>query len=114
MSIKKDFIIYSLMKCPYCFCAKSLLDDKNLKYFVYTVDLYNSFIEKNTLKENVSKLVNEDVKTFPIIFTTEMEFIGGYDDLEHYIHNLTLSDENDDTKPLNITSICDLLRSGCE
>ena len=95
MSVKKDFLIYSLTECPYCFRAKSLLNDKNLKYVEFTIDLYNSFIEKDTLKKNISNMVNTEVKTFPIIFTTEMEFIGGYDDLEHYLHKLSLLELND-------------------
>lgn len=94
MSVNKDFIIYSLMECPYCFRAKALIIDKKYEFVEFVMNP-DSYLVKDTLKKNISNMVNVDVKTFPIIFTTKMEFIGGYDDLEHHLHKLSLLELND-------------------
>lgn len=91
MSINKDFIVFSLTDCPYCLLAANLLIEKGASYVKFIVDDLASNTDKAILKESVSKMVNQEVKTFPIIFTSEMEFIGGYDDLEHFIHKLSLN-----------------------
>ena len=79
-------------------------------YKKFTVDDNASKTDKNVLKKSISTMVGEDVKTFPMILTSEMEFIGGYDDLEHYIHKLSLKDI---VIPTQISSSCTLDDNGC-
>ena len=88
MSIKKDFIIFSLQNCPYCTLVENLIKKHDGNYVKFVVDDIASVIDKQKLKDNISKLVQQEIKPFPIVFTSEMEFIGGYDDTEYFIHNL--------------------------
>ena len=66
--------MYKKNPCPYCDRAKSLLDEKGLKYEV--VDLTNNIAELEALKAKTGW------KTVPMIFINN-ELIGGYTDLKN-------------------------------
>lgn len=88
MSVKK-FIIYSLNNCPYCDLTENLVGEQAI---IIKVGDDTNFINKEQLKQNISSLTQEDVKTFPMIFSIDMRFIGGYNDLVHHLHKKELEE----------------------
>ncbi len=65
--------IFSSTNCPYCKRAKTLLDNKGVKYIEFPIDTDPSFID-----EMVSRCQRSSV---PQIFI-KGEHIGGFDDLK--------------------------------
>ena len=74
MSQTATIKMYKKNPCPFCDRAKSLLDEKGLKYEV--VDLTNNIVELEALKAKTGW------KTVPMIFINN-ELIGGYTDLKN-------------------------------
>jgi glutaredoxin 3 len=69
----RNVLIYSKEGCSYCAMAKSLLDQKNIKYEI---------IELGNNQDLFTKLVNQTgQKTVPYVFIDD-KFIGGYQDLK--------------------------------
>jgi len=70
----KEFIIYTKSDCKYCKWSKLYMDNNNIKY----KDLDYNETNLEVLKTYVDKV------TFPQIFTSEMEHIGGWNELYKY------------------------------
>ena len=73
------YFLYSKSKCKYCTKAKELLP-------AVTVINVDHLIEKNKklFLENVEKIAETEVKTFPIVFYNGI-FIGGFtESQEHF------------------------------
>lgn len=72
-----EFKVYGKPNCPYCVRAMDLLDSKGIKYEYIDV----------TKSPEALKFIKEDLgcRTVPQIFEvendTDMEHIGGFDDL---------------------------------
>ena len=88
---KSGFTIYSKSGCPNCIKAKTLLKSKHLLFNV--VDCDECLIEdKDTFLTCIKELANQEVKTFPIIFY-DQKFIGGYNEINHFVEELLLTFE---------------------
>ena len=81
-----EYMIYTIPNCPYCKLAKDLLNSKGITCVVFDIQGDNPILDKETLKNNLKEMTGKPVITFPIIFTMELGYIGGYDDLEHHLH----------------------------
>jgi len=66
--------IYSTTYCPYCDKAKKLLDDKNVPYKEFIVDIDTAKMDEMLSRANGRK-------TVPQIFINN-NHIGGFDDLK--------------------------------
>lgn len=65
--------IYGKDNCPYCEMAKELAPDAEYINLSDRPDLREHFIEKG-------------FKTVPIVYTDQMGYIGGYEELKSYLN----------------------------
>ncbi|PQJ89393.1 glutaredoxin domain-containing protein [Aliivibrio sifiae] len=72
-----ETIIFSKTVCPFCVKAKAILDDKNIAYKVFTLDVDLSKEEMVALIQEKEGIV---VNTVPQIYL-DGKYIGGHDDL---------------------------------
>ena len=70
---QSDVIIYSKFSCPYCKMAKSLLDEKGIKY--KEIDIVEDKAQRALMIEK-----SNGKMTVPQIFINNIH-IGGFDDL---------------------------------
>jgi len=70
---QSDVIIYSKFSCPYCKMAKSLLDEKGIKY--KEIDIVEDKAQRALMVEK-----SNGKMTVPQIFINNIH-IGGFDDL---------------------------------
>ena len=80
---KDTFTIYTKTKCEYCTKAKLLLEDNNIEYIAINCDEY--LTNKEDFLIFIKHLVCKDWKTFPIIFSDEGIFIGGFTEMQKYL-----------------------------
>lgn len=80
-------IIYTSTTCPYCIKAKRLLEMLHLEYEEINCD--ENFDE---MCANLSEKYNQQcISTVPQIIIND-NYIGGYDDLEHFYKTKKLED----------------------
>jgi glutaredoxin len=81
------YTIYSKSGCSNCIKVKELLHSTNMPFIVIDCDEY--LIER---KEDfllfIQELISREWKTFPIVFTSDRQFIGGFTDTREYIEKL--------------------------
>jgi len=75
-----NITVYHKDYCPYCKAAKQLLDKLNWQYKAIEVTH-----DKKRLKEMIAK---SGRRTVPQIFIND-EHIGGFDDFQVYVRNLS-------------------------
>lgn len=99
--INKKWIIYSLDGCPFCKDAKELLKNNKIDFedeeFANLTPEKQKQVEADIDKQKLAKIqdVNEaqrykdnPFRTFPRIFKSDGEFIGGYNDTRLYFEKL--------------------------
>jgi glutaredoxin len=87
------FTLYSKSGCINCRKAKDVLGSKNVDYSIINCDEYLVENRKQFLKM-IMEIANQEIKSFPIIFNNDKQFIGGYDELVDYL-NKNLTFDND-------------------
>lgn len=87
------FTIYSKSGCPNCNKVKTLLNEKNIIFFLVDCDEY-IFDHKEKFLLFIKEIANKECKTFPMVFY-DNTFVGGYNETQEYVDKLFLSfDEN--------------------
>jgi len=83
----KEFTIYSKSGCYNCNKVKDLLKSNNIQFTVIDCDEY--LIErKERFLLFIQELTSREWKTFPIVFTSDAQFIGGFTDTKVYLEEL--------------------------
>ena len=83
----KEYTIYSKSGCPNCIKVKELLQSNNIPFTVIDCDEY--LIErKPEFLLFIQELTSREWKTFPIVFTCDGVFIGGFTDTRIYLEQL--------------------------
>ena len=83
----KEYTIYSKSGCSNCNKVKKLLNLNNIPFTVIDCDEY--LIErKEEFLLFIQELTNREWKTFPIVFTGDSLFIGGFTDTQVYLEEL--------------------------
>ena len=75
-----NYEIISKASCPYCVAAIRLLEEKNLRYNLISVDKQPTLLNEYKSRHNWG--------TVPMVFEIEdghKRFIGGYTDLKEYL-----------------------------
>jgi glutaredoxin len=84
---KNEFTIYSKSGCSNCIKVKELLQSNNIPFIVIDCDEY--LIErKPEFLLFIQELTSREWKTFPIVFTSDNQFIGGFTDTRLYLEQL--------------------------
>ena len=82
-----EYTIYSKSGCSNCSKVKELLQSNNIQFIVIDCDEY--LIErKSEFLLFIQELTNREWKTFPIVFTNDTQFIGGFTDTRLYLEQL--------------------------
>jgi glutaredoxin len=85
---KIEYTVYSKSGCSNCNKVKDLLKDKNLSFIIIDCDEY--LIEnKPEFLQFIQELTSQEWKTFPIVFNSNSEFIGGFFDTKLYLEKLS-------------------------
>jgi glutaredoxin len=85
---KIEYTVYSKSGCSNCNKVKDLLKDKNLSFIIIDCDEY--LIEnKPEFLQFIQELTSQEWKTFPIVFNSNSEFIGGFLDTKLYLEKLS-------------------------
>ena len=83
----KEFTVYSKSGCPNCTKVKELLKLNDIPFTVIDCDEY--LIErKQEFLIFIQELTSRVWKTFPIVFTCDSQFIGGFTDTRVYLEQL--------------------------
>jgi glutaredoxin len=83
----KEYTIYSKSGCPNCIKVKELLQSNAIPFTVIDCDEY--LIErKPEFLLFIQELTSREWKTFPIVFTSDGVFIGGFTDTRLYLEQL--------------------------
>ena len=83
----KEYTIYSKSGCPNCIKVKELLQSNNIEFTVIDCDDY--LIErKPEFLLFIQELTSREWKTFPIVFTSDGIFVGGFTDTRLYLEQL--------------------------
>ena len=83
----KEYTIYSKSGCPNCIKVKELLQSNNIAFTVIDCDEY--LIErKPEFLLFIQELTSREWKTFPIVFTIDGVFVGGFTDTRIYLEQL--------------------------
>lgn len=84
---KTEYTIYSKSGCSNCTKVKDLLQSNNIPFIVIDCDEY--LIErKYEFLLFIQELTSREWKTFPIVFTSDGVFIGGFTDTKLYLEEL--------------------------
>jgi glutaredoxin len=84
---KIEYTIYSKSGCSNCTKVKELLQSNNMPFIVIDCDEY--LIErKSEFLLFIEELTSREWKTFPIVFTSDAQFIGGFTDTRLYLEQL--------------------------
>ena len=84
---KREYTIYSKSGCSNCSKVKELLQSNNIPFIVIDCDEY--LIErKSDFLLFIQELTSREWKTFPIVFTSDSLFIGGFTDARLYLEQL--------------------------
>ena len=84
---KNEYTVYSKSGCPNCIKVKELLQSNNIPFIVIDCDEY--LIErKDEFLLFIQELTSREWKTFPIVFTSDSQFIGGFTDTRLYLEQL--------------------------
>jgi glutaredoxin len=82
-----EYTIYSKSGCPNCNKVKDLLKTNNIPFNVIDCDEY--LIErKEEFLLFIQELTSREWKTFPIVFTSDGQFIGGFTDTRIHLEEL--------------------------
>lgn len=82
-----EYTIYSKSGCSNCIKVKELLQSKNIPFIVIDCDEY--LIESKTeFLLFIQELTSREWKTFPIVFSSDGLFIGGFTDTRLYLEQL--------------------------
>ena len=83
----KEYTIYSKSGCSNCSKVKELLYSSNTPFTVIDCDEY--LIERKTeFLLFIQELTSREWKTFPIVFSSDCQFIGGFTDTRLYLEQL--------------------------
>jgi glutaredoxin len=83
----KEYTIYSKSGCSNCTKVKELLQSNNIPFIVIDCDEY--LIErKMEFLLFIEELTSREWKTFPIVFSSDELFIGGFTDTRLYLEQL--------------------------
>lgn len=83
----KEYTVYSKSGCSNCTKVKELLLSKNIPFIVIDCDEY--LIEmKSEFLLFIQELTSREWKTFPMVFTSDIRFIGGFTDTRVYLEEL--------------------------
>jgi glutaredoxin len=83
----KEYTVYSKSGCPNCTKVKELLLSNNIPFIVIDCDEY--LIErKSEFLLFIQELTSREWKTFPMVFTSDGQFIGGFTDTRIYLEEL--------------------------
>jgi glutaredoxin len=84
---KNEYTVYSKSGCPNCTKVKELLLSKNMPFTV--IDCDNYLIERKAeFLLFIQELTNREWKTFPMVFISDRQFIGGFTDTRIYLEEL--------------------------
>ena len=84
---KNEYTVYSKSGCPNCTKVKELFLSTNIPFTVIDCDKY--LIERKTeFLLFIQELTSREWKTFPIVFTSDVQFIGGFTDTRVYLEEL--------------------------
>jgi len=82
------YTVYSKSGCPNCKKVKDLLTTQHITFTIIDCDEY--LIEtKPEFLQFIQELTSQEWKTFPIIFNSNGQFIGGFIDTKLYLENLS-------------------------
>ena len=82
------YTVYSKSGCPNCNKVKELLKSQNLTFTVIDCDEY-LIDSKPEFLNFIQDLISQEWKTFPIVFNSSSQFIGGFLDTKIYLENLS-------------------------
>jgi glutaredoxin len=83
----REYTIYSKSGCSNCIKVKELLKSNNIPFTVIDCDEY--LIERKTeFLLFIQELTSREWKTFPIVFSGDGLFIGGFTDTRVYLEQL--------------------------
>lgn len=89
------FTIYSKSGCKNCLDVKKILHRINCEFKIINCDDF--LIENRELFLSTMKsIAQKDVKTFPMVFDKDTNFIGGYTDTQNYISKNHVNFDNFD------------------
>lgn len=88
---KTKFTIYTKSNCKYCTKVKLLLEDNNIAYESINCDDY-LINERDAFLIFIKILAEKEWKTFPMVFNNKAEFVGGFDETEHYLKKIVSFD----------------------
>ena len=82
-----EYTIYSKSGCSNCSKVKELLESNNIPFIVINCDEY--LIEKKSeFLLFIQELTSREWKTFPMVFSSDRQFIGGFTDTRIYLEEL--------------------------
>jgi glutaredoxin len=85
---KNEYTVYSKSGCPNCNKVKELLKEKQMPFIIIDCDEY--LIEsKPEFLQFIQNLTCQEWKTFPIVFNSNSQFIGGFLDTKIYLDKLS-------------------------
>lgn len=84
---KNEYTVYSKSGCSNCTKVKELLLSNNIPFMVIDCDKYLIEMKPEFLLF-IQELTGREWKTFPIVFTADSLFIGGFTDTRVYLEEL--------------------------
>ena len=80
--------IYSKTECVNCYKLKDILNKTGVEYHMINCDKYLVDTKtKNRFLEFIESISEIPTNTFPIVFDTNMKYIGGYVESKKYIQD---------------------------
>jgi glutaredoxin len=84
---KNEYTIYSKSGCSNCTKVKELLLSNNIPFIVIDCDEYLIEVKAEFLLF-IQELTSREWKTFPMVFSNDGLFIGGFTDTRLYLEEL--------------------------
>jgi glutaredoxin len=85
---ENQYTVYSKSGCTNCNKVKELLKEKQMPFIIIDCDEY--LIETKTeFLQFIQDLTSQEWKTFPIVFDSSSQFIGGFLDTKIYLEKLS-------------------------
>jgi glutaredoxin len=87
------YTIYSKSGCKNCINVKKMLNDVNCEIKIINCDDF-LIEDREVFLSTMKSIAQKDVKTFPMVFDKDKNFIGGYTETQNYISKNYINFEN--------------------